>query len=258
MFNFTVKVSDIKFIKPSKLNKDDPIGAALKVMYEEKIDVVPIFDKGQLYGIVSFKDIIRKYLNWTPNRDNSTKFNKEASSKSAAVDMPHLASLPISNFSTNDNLMTIMPSEGINKALPKMIKNNINNLLVMEDNVYVGLLTVKSLLRKVASLKIPKNYNIKFIGLKEVKLLPHQKYNFQKIASNESFKLERKIKNKLNLIIHLKAHEKEGGKQKFSVHMRLEYPGRIITSSQDDWDLETALRKTFNNAKNATSKRFKE
>jgi len=41
------------------------------------------------------------------------------------------------------------------------------------------------------------------------------------------------------------------------VHMRLEYPGQIITSEQDDWDIETAVRKTFNNAKNATKKKFK-
>ena len=56
--------------------------------------------------------------------------------------------------------------------------------------------------------------------------------------------------------VHLKDYDK-GGKQKFSVHLRIETPGQMISSEQHDWDLETALRKTFNNAKNSVKKKFK-
>ena len=251
------KVSDIKLVKPKKLNKDDPIATALSIMYKERIDHVPIYDQGKIYGIISFKDIIRKYLNWSPKRDVSSKFNNSASTKSAEVDMPHLASLPVSSFSTNDNLLVINETDSLTKAIKLMSDKNVKNLLVMQNEEMLGLLTTKYLLRKIGALKIPKNYNIKFVGLSKVRLQPYQKYNIKKIASNEAFKLQRKIKNNMDITIHLKSYDKQGGEQKFTVNMRIDTPGKIMTSSQEDWDLETALRKTFNNAKNVVEKKFK-
>ena len=44
----TVKVSDIKLIKPKKLAKDDQIATALTIMYKEKIDHIPVYDQGQI------------------------------------------------------------------------------------------------------------------------------------------------------------------------------------------------------------------
>ena len=109
----------------------------------------------------------------------------------------------------------------------------------------------------IGNTKVQKNFNIKFKGLNKVRLQPYQKYNIQKIANNEAIKLQRKIKNNMDLVIHLKSYDKQGGEQKFTVNLRLEYPGQLITSTQEDWDLETALRKTFNNAKNYADKKFK-
>jgi predicted transcriptional regulator len=251
------KVSDVKLIKPKKLGKDDKIATALTIMYKERIDHVPVYDQGKIYGIISFKDVIRKYLNWSPKRDVSTKFNKTTSSRSAEVDMPHLASLPVSSFSTNDNLLFGKETDSLKNATKLMSEGNVKSLLIKENEDLLGLLTTKHLLRKIASLKIPKNYNIKFVGLNKVRLQSYQKYNIQKIASNEAFKLQRKIKNDMNLTIHIKSYDKQGGEQKFSVNLRIDFPSRVITSSQEDWDLETALRKTFNNAKNEVDKKFK-
>ena len=251
------KVSDIKLIKPKKLGKEDQIATALTIMYKERIDHVPVYDQGKVYGVISFKDIIRKYLNWSPKRDISTKFNKTASTRSAEVDMPHLASLPVSSFSTNDNLVFGKQTDSLKNATKLMSDGNVKSLLIMENQDLLGLLTTKYLLRKIASLKIPKNYNIKFVGLNKIKLQSYQKYNIQKIASNEAFKLQRKIKNDMNLTIHIKSYDKQGGEQKFSVNLKIDFPSRVITSSQEDWDLETALRKTFNNAKNEVDKKFK-
>ncbi len=251
------KVKDIKLVKPSKLNKDDPMVTAIDLMYTEKVDHLPVFDQGKMYGILSFRDILRKYMNWSPKRDGSVKFNKMASTKSAMVDQQKTEMLPVSNFSTNDNLLITSMEMALPAAISVMLENRSSDLLVMERENFLGVLTLKSLLRKIGSLKIPKNYNIQFVGLNQAKLQDYQKYNIQKIAGNEAFKLQRKINDKMNLVVHIKEYEKAGGaKQKYSVHLRVEFPGRILTSSQDDWDIETALRKTFDNAKNEVKKRF--
>jgi CBS domain-containing protein len=251
-----VKVKDIKLSKTAKINKTDPIATAMTIMHQERVDHLPVFDQGKVYGIISFKDILRRYLNWSPKRDVSAKFNQMANSGGALANMPKLDQLPVSDFSTNDNLFNVQSNESLVNATKVMVDNRLSDLLVMENNEFVGLLTVKNILRNVSSLKVPKNYNIKFVGLNDTKLNPYQKYTVKKIASNEAFKLQRKINNEMNLVIHLKDYDK-GGKQKFSIHLRIETPGQMISSEQHDWDLETALRKTFNNAKNSVKKKFR-
>ena len=253
-------IADVKLVKPSKILKDDQIARAMDVMHEERVDHLPVYDGGKMYGVISYKDILRRYLNWTPKRDFSVRFNKLASSKGAEPNMPSIESLPVGTFSTNDNLVTAKKDTPLSVAIAQMLQANVHDLFVMAQGEFVGLLTVQNLLRSVGSLKIPKNFNIQFIGLNQVDLEPYQKYNVQKIASNEAMKLQRKIKNEFTLVLHLKEYAKPGKQEKqhkYSVHLRIEYPGKIVTVSQDDWDLETALRMTFANAQNAVGNKFR-
>ena len=119
-------------------------------------------------------------------------------------------------------------------------------------------MTVKNMLGVIGSLKIPKNFNIQFIGLNKVDLEPAQKYSIQKIVSNEALKLQRKIhQTQFELVVHIKEYEKDGTQHKYSVSLRVEFPGQIITSTEDDWDVETALRKALENAQNVAEKRFR-
>ena len=252
------KVSDFKIIKPQKLDKEDSLAMALERMYLDRIDEVPVFEQGKLYGIVSFRDVFRKYLNWSPKREFSQKLSKETGrTRGAEANRPSLPNLPVKDFSTNDNLITTNKKASLLEAASLMSKNNLSSLIVMEGDKVQGLLTIKNILRKIGSLKIPKNFNIKFVGLNNLQLEAYQKYNIKKIASNESFKLQRQIHNDFSLVIHLKAYDKDGTRQKYAVNLRVEFPGQIVAVSQDDWDLETALRKTFDNAKNKFKKSFR-
>ncbi len=252
-----LKVKDFKLLKPAKVNKGDPIASVIDLMQEESLDQVPIFENGRLSGIISYRDVLRKYLNWSPKRDVSAKFNKLASSKSAEVDMPHLASLPVSSFSTNENLVSTSSTQNIKSALSLMTGNRVSSLPVLDLGEFKGLLTVKNVLRCVASLKIPQEFNIQFVGLKELKLTEHQNMRLQEICSNEAFKLQRLVHNQFELIVHIKEYEKDGKQHKFSVNLRVEFPGKIVTVSQEDWVLETALHKAFDNAKNSLGSKFK-
>ncbi|MEK6969821.1 MAG: CBS domain-containing protein [Nanoarchaeota archaeon] len=251
------KIADLKLFKPKKINKDDPVSKVVDIMFDEKIDQVPIFEAGKLYGVVSYHDLLNKYLTCTPKREFSTKFTKLANSRGAEPDMPHLANLPVSTFSTNDNLVTIGKNAFLTEAVVLMVKNNVTSVLVMDGTDIEGVLSLKNVLRCFGSLKIPQNFNIQFIGLKELKLNAEQKAALEKIASNEAFKLQRELHNEFSLVMHIKDNSKEGKQNKYSVHLRVEFPGQIITCAEDDWDFETALRKTFNNAKNKLKSKFK-
>jgi predicted transcriptional regulator/ribosome-associated translation inhibitor RaiA len=249
------KVSDCKIVKSGNVQKSDSLSKVLTLMYRKRVDHVPVFDKGELYGIISYKDILRKYLNWSPKRDHSSKFNKMATTKSAQVDVVKLASLPVSNFCTTENLLQINCDASLKEAIMRLVERSLNDIIVMDGKKAVGLLTVKNILREVGNLHVPQNYNIKFVGLSRARLDTYEKDNIRKIAANEAFKLQRKIKDKFFLRLHLKAYQKEGKQQKYSVHLRVEYPGQILTSEEDDWDVIVAVRKLFTNAKNALDSR---
>ncbi len=251
-----LKITDFKLLRPSKINKNDPITTAMEIMHDERVDQVPLFENGKLYGIISYKDILRKYLNWSPKREFSTKFTKAISSKGGSGDSQHLGLLPVSSCSTNDNLVTVTTQHSLGDAAMLMLKNNILDVLVMAQDEFKGILTVKNILARVGSLKIPENYNIQFVGLNKAALESYQKANVQKICSNEALKIQRMIKNEFTLVVHIKEYGKDARQRKYSIHLRVEYPGHIITASADDWDIETAVHKTFENAKNEAKRMF--
>ena len=250
------KVEDCKLLKPSKLNKNAPLATAMEIMHDEHVDQVPLFDEGRIYGIISYKDVLRKYLNWSPKRDVSANFNRSTGSRAVEAEVSHLGLLPVSSFSTNDNLITIPAQGSMRDAVNLMVKNNIMDVLVMARDEFKGLLTVKNILRMVGSLKIPQNYNIQFVGLNKIRLEPYQKVNVQKICSNEAFKLQRLIPADFGLVLHFKEYQKDARQHKYSIHLRVEYPGQILTASADDWDMETALHMAFEAMKTEAQKKF--
>jgi len=251
-------VADVKLVRGEKLEKNDPISKAAEIMYKARVDQLPVFEGKKLYGIVSFRDLLQRYLAFAPRRETDTKFKKESGgSKGAEADKPNLALLPISSISTNDNIVTVSRDAKLRDAVEQMRKQNVSSAIVVEGKEVAGLLTLKNLLRLVGSLHIPQNFNIRFIGLNDVGLDAYQKSTIQKIASNEAFKLQREINNEFSLTIHLKDYTKSQRERKYSVTLRLEFPSQLITATQYDWRPETALRKTFDNAKNVIKKRFR-
>lgn len=252
-------VADVKLVKGEKLEKDDPISKAEELMYKARVDQVPVFDGKKLYGIVSFRDILQKFLASVPNREFSTKFDKmSGGSKSSEADRPNLFMLPINSFSTNQNMVTVSKKASLSEAVKLMVKDNVSSAIIMDGEKFEGLLTVKNILRLVGSMQIPENFNIRFVGLNDVGLVPYQKALVQKIASNEAFKLQRELQEEVfSLIVHIKNYTKSGRECKYSVSLRVDVPGQNIAVTQYDWRIETALRKTFDNAKNALKRKLK-
>ena len=252
-------VMDVKLVKGEKLEKDDPISKAEELMYKARVDQVPVFEGKKLYGIVSFRDILQKFLASAPNREFSTKFSKMGGgSKSAEGERPSLSMLPIKSFSTNDNMVTVSKKASLSEAVTLMVKDNVSSAMVMDGEKFEGLLTLKNILRLIGSMNIPENFNIRFVGLNDVGLLAHQKDAVQKIASNEAFKLQREIKDdNFSLVLHLKEYSKSDRERKYSVSLRVDAPSHSITVTDYDWRVETAIHKLFENAKSVLKKKLR-
>ncbi|MBS3169900.1 CBS domain-containing protein [Candidatus Woesearchaeota archaeon] len=253
-----VRVGDLRILKNTRIMRNDPLSKALKLMFTEKIDELPVFDAQGVAGILSYQDILQKYTRWPAKRESSAKMKKEkGGTRSAEADVPTVANLPVSSFSTNENIKTIDLKDRFRDAVSMMNRHNISALPVYSGKEYVGLLTAKDLLRYVASLEVPQNFNIQFLGLNDVNVTAYEKESVQKVAANESFKLQRLIHNDFKLHLHFKSYDRDGARRKYSVTLRVDYPGKLVEATATDWEIITALRKAFDGAKNEVQKMFR-
>jgi CBS domain-containing protein len=241
-----LKLKDIKLLRPAMVQKDDTLAKAINLMYDYSLDHLPVFDGAELSGVLSFRDFIRQYLNWSPKRDYSARFNTQVKMKMIDGDSPKMESLPVSNFSTQHNLVTVPPSIGLKEALSQMYQKNISDLLIVEKEKFLGVFTVQNVLKQLGTLRPPVEFTISFVGLKEAGLKPFQKEDLQVTAGAEAQRLQRKVKVPLNFRVHLKEHgKKEEGREKYSVVLRLEAGKQVLTSSYDDWNLDMVLKNAF-------------
>lgn len=239
------KVADIKLEKPPKLTKNDTVSTALEIMRTGHTDHLPIFEQGRLYGIVGYKDIIRRSMNWSPKRDVSGKFNQELRSRAAQPTTDPIADFMLDNFASK-NLVTTTNNELLKAAITKMIGHRIKSLIVKENGDYLGLLTIKSILHLIATQRKKNNFGVQLQGLKDLQLTEHQRTIVSTIAEREGEKLQRKIGEPFTIHLHLKALKKTGKQQEFEVKLKIESTKRRLISSKADWNLETALHKCFN------------
>jgi hypothetical protein len=84
---------------------------------------------------------------------------------------------------------------------------------------------------------------IQYYGLK--KLGDIEQANVEKICTDYHRKIQRSLGKETSLKVHLKTHEEEGKKRKFSVVLTVVAADRTFSSHLADWDLSRVLHKTF-------------
>lgn len=107
-----------------------------------------------------------------------------------------------------------------------------------------------------------KEPGIQYIGIKE--LTPVERAKLDKLSSEYYPKIQRILRNMISLVVHVKIYQNAGkGKiespeskrRKFGVHVRAIAPTRIFASTKaHDWDLVTALHKSFREIGNIVKK----
>ena len=237
-----LKVTDVKYLKSSTINKGDPLSAAVALMNDKHADHIPVFDHGKLYGVLSYKDIIRKHLDWSPRRDVSDKFNQ---TKAAKPDFP-AHDLPVSNFATSDNLVTIPGKSLLKDAVDKMVEHKINSIFVMDGENFQGLLSARNVLQAIAGNKNMRRFTVNLKGVNDVNLTEHQVNAMHTIIDREALKLQRSISENFSISVHLKEIRKEGKQHEYEIKLRVDAPGNMFATTKENWDLETALHKCFN------------
>ncbi|MBI4146651.1 hypothetical protein HY489_04925 [Candidatus Woesearchaeota archaeon] len=86
---------------------------------------------------------------------------------------------------------------------------------------------------------------IQFVGVSS--LAPSEQEVVQILTTEYFDKIKRAVHNMTNLTVHVKAHNAEGNRKKYSLHVRVQVPTKNTFEScnADDWELPRAVHKAF-------------
>ena len=85
---------------------------------------------------------------------------------------------------------------------------------------------------------------IQFVGLNDLTI--EEQEIVQKLSTEYYAKIKREMASTTGAIVHIKHYEKEGGRRKYTLHVRVNVPTKIIESTEaDDWDLARAVHIAF-------------
>jgi len=103
--------------------------------------------------------------------------------------------------------------------------------------------------------KYPENEIIQFVGVHDLE--PMEQETVQTLATENYQKIKRQLKNLTDMKVHVKTYKKEGDKKKYSIHILIAYPGKVIESCRaHDFELPRALHKAFNDVKEQINHTF--
>lgn len=241
-----VGFKSVKLMKSNKVGKDDNISTAIEMMYETGADNLPVFDKNVIFGVLSIHDLMKKFMLGSPKREVSERFTKEMNAGAVTPNRMSFASLPVQDFSTNENYVMVLNKVSLKDALNVMQIKNVTSLVVMDGDEFKGLFSLRELLRRLSELGVVERYSVQYKGLNEVQLTENQVKMMERAVEHEAEKLQHKIEGNFQILLHLKEIGKDAKKKEYAVTVKVEYPGKVLSSTNEDWDLETAVRKGFN------------
>ena len=107
-----------------KIKLDTPIEEIARLMLENELSNLPVFENEKLVGIVKIDDLLERIV--------EKRFGEEK----------------IDRF-ISKNVTSVSPSDNIGKVLKIFRKKNISRLPVVKDNIVVGVITMKDVIEKV-------------------------------------------------------------------------------------------------------------
>jgi ribosome-associated translation inhibitor RaiA len=99
---------------------------------------------------------------------------------------------------------------------------------------------------------------MEIIQFKGVSDLSEEEKGVVNTLSTEYYqKIKRELKNITSIELHVKTYKKEGGRKKYSIHLKVIAPTRILESEEDDWDLARTLHRVYKNMENQIRKAYR-
>lgn len=86
---------------------------------------------------------------------------------------------------------------------------------------------------------------VRYVGLEDLGLDSFEQRQVESAVQKHLDKIAYHVKNEYELTIHLKAYQQAGERKKYSVNLKIAYPGATVTASKGSWELVTAIHESF-------------
>ena len=146
--------------------------------------------------------------------------------------------------------MTARPNDNLKIVVDKMNKYNVSDLIVVQDNKPMGIVTVRDLLEVFIRLKEPEIWDIHYIGIDHLK--PLQGKALREVVNEKFEKIRRTyfdLADIVYLAVHIKFYEeglhgkpRQRGRTKYSIRLRLAVPAFVVVVDEVHFDLMTAIQ----------------
>ncbi|MEM5804647.1 MAG: CBS domain-containing protein [Candidatus Aenigmatarchaeota archaeon] len=205
------------------ISENSDIGAARVMMREKGISRIPVVDSnGKLIGIVTAFDMLRAIRQ---PKEKMTWYNM-------AAEMEAFTAMPVVNI-MNKNPPTVSKKDSLNEVVGDMVRYKTSGITVVEDNVPVGVVTVKDLLEVYVAGGLQKGVYYHAIGLEDedefIVSTVHRMIGdcISKISSIYPVQF---------MFVHFKKYKYKGLKAKWSVRARVMTDKGMFISKSWGWD----------------------
>jgi len=199
------------------------IGAARVMMREKGISRIPVVDiNGKLIGIVTAFDMLRAIKQ---PKEKMTWYNM-------AAEMEAFTTMPVSNV-MNNKPPIVSKGDSLNEVVSDMVKYKTSGITVVENEVPIGIVTVKDLLEVYVGEGLQKGVYYHAIGLEgEDEMIVSTVHRMigdciSKIATMYPVQF---------MFVHFKKYKYKGIKAKWSVRSRVMTDKGIYISKSWGWD----------------------
>ena len=158
-----MKVSEIMTHKPVTTQYNTRVGDALNVMKEKNIGHLPVVDSvdGHIISILSFSDLIEHVLIYPRHKQKGIGRygEKGASGKGWSPKNKILLDAPIGDLASV-TIITAKPDDSLSIIIGKLNKYNVSDLIIVEKNKPVGIVTTRDLLEIFIKFSVDRYYFI--------------------------------------------------------------------------------------------------
>ncbi|MDE1859386.1 MAG: CBS domain-containing protein, partial [Candidatus Micrarchaeota archaeon] len=144
------KASDIMSTPVIGIDQEATLEKAKNAMKENNVNRLIVLDKGKLFGIITYKNIIESTM---AVKNRSPEFSPKGRIHTRVAEFSHR------------DINTIDDSVGIDQAIREMVKNGVSSLLVTRKGHPVGMLTVRDILETIIKDSNVQKKNIVISGM---------------------------------------------------------------------------------------------
>lgn len=231
-----LKTAEVSNLGVLTVFEEDTLEEARHKMLDENVSRLPVRDKnGNLTGILRSTDLLKSMVPKQSQDSGGTSGGRNAGEvyMAGGGEKESMSDVPSSELM---NRMVVTSEEYLkgDEAVKMMQEQESGEIIYMNNKQPEAILTVKDLINFVKSLKASDTVFVQLVGVDsdEAKTSMHEKIRTQLTGA-----LGRKLDRAEELTVHVKKSDKDGTRQRYELNVKLHSEYGIITVNEEGWEL---------------------